>query len=180
MFPNLDNWVIWLYLSPENNILSFTVPINSLSFHFKCHYSNYYLVHFKSTSYCPVFIKWLSFCPKPFQNLSDGFNISTSLVVRPILIYWLVPFFFPTFGLYSYMACNIFTLRYVSFLFVKCQCAKCKENIFYSHYQCLRFHNLFKIHFWGISIYISLTAWYSEQDIFWYVILQSLYIFSAM
>lgn len=94
MFPNLDNWVIWLYLSPENNILSFTVPINSLSFHFKCHYSNYYLVHFKSTSYCPVFIKWLSFCPKPFQNLSDGFNISTSLVVRPILIYWLVPFFF--------------------------------------------------------------------------------------
>ena len=68
MFPNLDNWVIWLYLSPENNILSFTVLIHSLSFHFKCHYINYYLVHFKSTSYCPVFIKWLSFCPKTISK----------------------------------------------------------------------------------------------------------------
>lgn len=129
-FPNLDNWVIWLYLSPENNILSFTLPINSLSFHFKCHYINYYLVHFKSISYCPVFINRLSFCPK------NHFKIFQMVSIFPPLWFWGLYssidsfFFFLLFGLYSYIACNIFTLSYVSFLFVKCQCAECKENIF--------------------------------------------------
>ena len=129
-FPNLDKCVIWLYLSPENNILSFTLPINSLSFHFKRHYINYYLVHFKSISYCPVFINGLSFCPKTISKSFRWFQYFHLFGCEVYTHLLTLSFFFLLFGLYSYMACNIFTLSYVSFLFVKCQCAECKENIF--------------------------------------------------
>lgn len=97
-FPNLDKCVIWLYLSPENNILSFTLPINSLSFHFKRHYINYYLVHFKSISYCPVFINGLSFCPKTISKSFRWFQyfhlfgceVYTHLLTLSFFFYFLV------------------------------------------------------------------------------------------